>query len=79
MYVTFPDGEALQSIIKGYERRLGFPNCDGAIDGSYIPIIVPKYSHRQQAIECNEMNLLNYFSGSPTLSFSSYCIGAAFL
>ena len=44
-YVSFPEGETLKSIIKGYEEKYGFPNCGGVIDGTNIPIIAPDHSH----------------------------------
>lgn len=40
-YVSFPSGEDLKTVIRGYKERWGFPNCGGAIDGTHVPIIAP--------------------------------------
>lgn len=40
-YVSFPSGEDLKTVIRGYKDRWGFPNCGGAIDGTHVPIIAP--------------------------------------
>ena len=44
-YIYFPSGEELQSIINGFERMWGVPQCVGAIDGSHIPVLGPKNHH----------------------------------
>ncbi|KAI8516593.1 hypothetical protein Bbelb_051740 [Branchiostoma belcheri] len=40
-YLTFPRGERLTEIVRGYEERWGFPQCGGAIDGSHIEVKAP--------------------------------------
>lgn len=44
-YVSFPSGEDLKTVIRGYKDRWGFPNCGGAIDGTHVPIIAPAEAH----------------------------------
>uniref|UniRef100_A0A3Q3E6Q9 Zmp:0000000634 n=1 Tax=Labrus bergylta TaxID=56723 RepID=A0A3Q3E6Q9_9LABR len=41
-FICMPKGEQLLKTIEGFEER-GYPMCAGAIDGSHIPIIAPKY------------------------------------
>ena len=40
-----PSNERLGEIIEAFERKFGFPNCGGAIDGTHIPIIAPQHHH----------------------------------
>ena len=42
-YIKWPTGESLTDTIHGFERKWGFPQCAGAIDGTHIPIISPEY------------------------------------
>ena len=44
-YIVMPSDERLGEIIEGFERKFGFPNCGGAIDGTHIPIIAPQHHH----------------------------------
>ena len=34
-YIKVPSGEALQHVMSGFKRRLGFPQCAGAVDGTH--------------------------------------------
>ena len=36
VYVKFPTGDELKNVVRGYEESWGFPNCGGAIDGTYL-------------------------------------------
>ncbi len=40
-YIKFPSGERLKRVIDYFEKRRGFPQVVGLIDGSHIPIIAP--------------------------------------
>ena len=42
-YIKWPVGDALVEVVQGFERKWGFPQCGGAIDGTHIPIISPEY------------------------------------
>ena len=44
-FITFPTGNDLRDVIKGYDETWAFPNCGGAIDGSHIPIIGRPETH----------------------------------
>ena len=44
-YIKFPVGDALQVVVDGFQDYWGFPNCCGAIDGSYIPMAAPVEFH----------------------------------
>ena len=46
-YIEFPAGQVLQNIIEGFELKLGFPQCVGAIDVSHIPICAPELNHTE--------------------------------
>ena len=41
IYITFPCGDSLKSVVDGFRQKWGYPQCAGAIDGSHIPISVP--------------------------------------
>lgn len=43
-YIRIPEGVELQEVINGFQRRWGFPQTVGAIDGSHIPILKPQQS-----------------------------------
>ena len=40
-YVKIPQGDQVKEVIAVFERKWGFPQRAGAIDGSHIPIIAP--------------------------------------
>ena len=40
-YVKFPSGGELDTVVRGFETRWGFPQCIEAIDGTHIPIVAP--------------------------------------
>lgn len=40
--IQLPTGQRLLDIRDGFEKRWGFPQCAGAIDGSHIPITAPQ-------------------------------------
>ena len=44
-FICFPNGPELDSVLRGDEQKWVFPQCGGAIDGSHIPIIAPKFDH----------------------------------
>ena len=43
-YVRIPSDASLREIIDGFQRRWGFPQTVGAIDGTHIPILKPQES-----------------------------------
>ena len=45
IYIKFPEGDDLSTVMDGFERKWGFPRCAGAIDGTHIPIIAPQENH----------------------------------
>ena len=44
-YIKFPTGNSLKKVVEGFEKKWGFPQCVGAIDGSHIPISAPEMNH----------------------------------
>lgn len=44
-YIKIPEGERLKETISIFESKWGFPQCDGAVDGSHIPIMAPEEYH----------------------------------
>ena len=40
-YIEIPTDDSLRNILHGFTHKLGFPQCDGAVDGTHIPIISP--------------------------------------
>uniref|UniRef100_A0A1X7U837 Uncharacterized protein n=1 Tax=Amphimedon queenslandica TaxID=400682 RepID=A0A1X7U837_AMPQE len=40
-YIRLPKGERLSDIVKNFEKKWGYPQCFGAIDGTHLPIIAP--------------------------------------
>ena len=38
-YLTRPSGDEFVRIVQGFQNKMGFPQCGGAIDGTHIPII----------------------------------------
>ena len=45
IYISFPTGESLNTLINGFEHKWGFPQCVGAIDGCHVPISAPLMNH----------------------------------
>ena len=45
LYVSFPSGESLKDVVKGFKERWGILQCGGSIDGTHIPISAPAMSH----------------------------------
>ena len=45
LYVSFPHGESLKDVVKGFKERWGLPQCGGSIDGTHIPISAPAMNH----------------------------------
>ena len=45
IYISFPTGESLNTVINGFEHKWGFPQCVGAIDGCHVPISAPLMNH----------------------------------
>ena len=76
-----PTGLDLERVIAGFEERGGFPQCGGAIDGTHIPIIVPKdypvsyynrkgfYSMVMQAVYDHEFCQMIHFNGWNMFNF----------
>ena len=44
-YIKVPKGNHLKQTIAVFERKWGFPQCAGTIDGNHIPIIGPEEYH----------------------------------
>ncbi|KAG1693349.1 Protein ALP1-like [Nymphon striatum] len=44
-YISIPQGDNLLKVVSKFERRRGFPQIGGAIDGSQVKIIAPQDSH----------------------------------
>ena len=40
-YIKKPEGNQLKDVVQVLERKWGFPQCAGAIDGCHIPIVAP--------------------------------------
>ena len=45
VYISFPTGEQLDEVVKGFKEKWGFPQCAGAIDGSHISVTPPSMNH----------------------------------
>ena len=45
IYIKIPTEQQLKETIDLFEKKCGFPQCAGAIDGSHIPIIAPTECH----------------------------------
>ena len=45
IYIKIPTEQQLKETIDLFEKKWGFPQCAGAIDGSHIPIIAPTECH----------------------------------
>ena len=44
-YIFLPVAEAQKEVINGFETKWGFPQCVGALNGSYIPVQGPFLNH----------------------------------
>ena len=44
-YIKFPVAQDLRDVVEGFEKKWGFPQCVGSIDGSHIPISAPELNH----------------------------------
>ena len=45
VYISFPTGEQLDEVIKGFKEKWGFLQCAGSIDGSHISVTPPSMNH----------------------------------
>ena len=45
VYVKFPRGDQLDSVVDGFRTKWGVSQCVGAIDGCHIPIAAPVLNH----------------------------------
>ena len=43
--MSFPQGDELTEVIRGFKEKWGFVQCSGSIDGSHIPVIAPVMNH----------------------------------
>lgn len=41
-FVKFPSGSDLADVVNSFQKKLGFPQCVGAIDGCHIPVVSPQ-------------------------------------
>lgn len=41
-YIQIPEGQYLNEVIEGFQRKHQFPQIGGAIDACHIPIVVPQ-------------------------------------
>lgn len=41
-YIRVPVGDELKKVVEGFKDELGFPQCEGVVDGTHIPIISPE-------------------------------------
>ena len=76
-YVSIPREDALRAVRDQFFLKWGFPQCVGAIDGTYIPIIAPKenaldYFNRKghhsiimQALVDHEYKFMDIYVGWP--------------
>jgi hypothetical protein len=39
--ITWPEGEDLEIVKRGFVERWNFPNCCGALDGTHFPVELP--------------------------------------
>ena len=45
MYISFPTGENLKTVIQGFRSKWNIPQCAGSVDGTHIPITPPAMNH----------------------------------
>ena len=45
VYISFPTGEQLDEVVKGFKEKWDFPQCAGSIDGSHISVTPPSMNH----------------------------------
>ena len=45
VYISFPTGDELKEVVKGFKEKWDFPRCAGSIDGSHIPVTPPFMNH----------------------------------
>lgn len=74
-FIQWPTRERLQEVMEGFDQHNGLPRCIGAIDGTHIPIKVPRQHHEhyinrkdfhsiQLQVVCdNEIKLTDVYCG----------------
>lgn len=74
IHIKFPEGDDLNTVMDGLERKWRFPRCAGAVDGTHIPIIAPQENH------------VDYFNQKGWYSIvmqavvdDNYCFGDAYI
>jgi len=45
VYISFPTGDELKEVVKGFKEKWDFPQCAGSIDGSHISVTPPLMNH----------------------------------
>ena len=45
VYISFPTGESLKTVVEGFQCRWDIPQCAGSVDGTHIPITPPAMNH----------------------------------
>ena len=76
-FICIPTGNRLDEVVEGFERRWGFPQCVGAIDGTHIPVTPPRedkidYQNRKgwtsviaQCVVDHQCLFMDVFTGWP--------------
>ena len=45
LYISFPTGDKVSEVVRGFKEKWGFPQCVGSVDGSHIPVTPPSMNH----------------------------------
>ena len=45
LYISFPIGDEVSEVVRGFKEKWGFPQCVGSVDGSHIPVTSPSMNH----------------------------------
>ena len=76
-YIRIPHHREIAKVVKKFEKKWGFPQCAGAIDGSHIPIKAPAEYHADyynrkgwcsiilEAVMDSSYNFIDIFVGWP--------------
>lgn len=74
-YIQIPSGNRLLKVISGFERRSGFPQVGGIVDGTHVSILAPKSNHTDYYSRHHCHTIILQAIVDDDYKFTNVCIG----